>query len=183
MSWSRRYVTLLIMTSYILVIIKFPTSSLMTGDDHLLKTDHKCIIIVQRYQQTASSFWSNTASSEFTARRRKETLTLATAVVPQAAALLGHLQLCAQALALVVTGLEKEHRQLPNAAPFAARQLRWPEAHLLQHVDLLTWTQTFPKNAKSADSLKQRLRSVTHNECKSTSDFIGSSFIWRPCLF
>lgn len=112
-----------------------------------------------------------------------ETLTFTAAVVPQAATLLGHLELGAQALALAVTRLEKEDRQLPDTAPFAARQLWWPEAHLLQHVDLLTWTQPFLKMVKVLTPQREqrsRIYSTDLAQIKPHTCYVYK--IGHPCL-
>lgn len=54
--------------------------------------------------------------------------------------LLGHVELCAQAAALLGSCLEKQHRKLSHAAPLAADQLRRLETNLYA-VALQAWQQ------------------------------------------
>lgn len=58
-------------------------------------------------------------------------LTVSCAVVPLASLLLGHVELSAQALALLRGRLEEQDGKFPHVAPLAADQLRRLKAHLL----------------------------------------------------
>lgn len=65
-------------------------------------------------------------------------LTVPGAVVPLASLIPGHVELRAQADALLLGRLEEQDRQFPNAAPLAADQLRRVETNLLYVVSLRT---------------------------------------------
>lgn len=69
---------------------------------------------------------------------RVPSLTVAGAVVPLASRLLGHVELRAQADALLWSRLEEQDRKFPDAAPLAADQLRRLKTNLLYGVPLRT---------------------------------------------
>lgn len=69
-------------------------------------------------------------------------LTVSGAVVPLASLLVGHVELCAQADALLWSRLEEQNRQLPDAAPLTADQLRCLETNLLYAAVLRVWRVT-----------------------------------------
>lgn len=71
-------------------------------------------------------------------------LTVSGAVVPLAVLLLGHVELPAQADALLWRRLEEQDRKLPDAAPLTADELRRLQADLLCGVALCTCEQTQP---------------------------------------
>ena len=77
-------------------------------------------------------------------------LTVPGAVVPVPPLLLGHVELRAQAVALLRRRLEEQDGKLPHAAPLAADQLRGPETHLLHAAALGAWGQNTDRSESHA---------------------------------
>lgn len=68
-------------------------------------------------------------------------LTVSWAVIPWPTPLLGHVELSAQAVALILRRLEEQNRKFPSAAPLAADKARRLETHLLFSASVWAWNK------------------------------------------